>query len=226
MLRAMKHLRVRVGGYLLLAAFVLAGCVAASEAPGSPAIKAAAGKPGRFVIAGLVADAAGMPVSQLPVRVLSSTRPLQADPRLGSKFSRLLVSGETASDGTYRFVVPIQPGARRYYLSFYATGRFDDVRFARPDRIDITSRVKPGGSFLFDYRLAFHGAWVRVQETLKAYPKNSAKAHIIRRYGIAEEIRKAEGKKPEVWWYYSKGKKFDFRGEKIVGEKSFLPILK
>ncbi len=217
----------RAGGAILLAAFVLAGCAAASGAPGGlPARAAADPKKAHFVIAGLVADSKGMPIPHLPVRVSSATRPLHSDPRLGGKDRKLLARGETASDGTYRLIVPLGPEKRRYYLVFYAPGRFDEVRFARPARIDITTRVKPGASILFDHQLAFHGAWGKVQETLKAYPKNSPRALIIRGYGIAEEIRKGEGKKPEVWWYYSKVKRFDFRGKEMVGERSFTPVFK
>ena len=219
----------RAGGAILMAAFVLAGCAAgAPGAPGAPGSMAAKVDPEKahFVIAGLVADSKGMPVPHLPVRVSSATRPLHSDPRLGGKDRKLLARGETATDGTYRLTVPIRAEKARYYLVFYAPGRFDEVRFARPARIDITPRVKPGASILLDHQLAFHGAWGKVQETLKAYPKNSPRALIIRGYGIAEEIRKAEGKKPEVWWYYSKGKRFDFRGKEMVGERSFTPVFK
>ncbi len=220
----------RAGGAILLAAFVLAGCAAASGAPGAiggPAARAAADpEKAHFVIAGLVADSKGMPIPHLPVRVSSATRPLHSDPRLGGKDRKLLAAGETATDGTYRLIVPLAPGKRRYYLVFYAPGRFDEVRFARPARIDITTKVEPGASILLDHQLAFHGAWAKVQETLKAYPKNSPRALIIRGYGIAEEIHKGEGKNPEIWWYYSKGKRFDFRGKEMVGERSFMPVFK
>ncbi len=186
---------------------------------------AAAG--GRVVIAGIVTDPLGMPVPQLPVLVSASARPLQADPRLGLKNRKLLVLGVTASDGTFRVVIPVQPGKPKYYLSFFEQGRFDDVRFARPIRIDITRRVNAEKFILYDHQLAFHGAWPNVQETLKAYPKKSPRARVIRRYGIAEEFRKdKDGKKPEVWWYYSKGKRFDFKDGKVVSEKSFTPVFK
>lgn len=187
------------GRAILLAAFILAGCGAASGAPdsmgaaGGPAAKADPQK-AHFVVVGLVADSKGMPIPRLPVRVSSATRPLHSDPRLGGKDRKLLAKGETATDGTYRLIVPIRPGKRRYYLVFYAPGRFDEVRFARPARIDITAKVKPGAPVLFDHQLAFHGAWGKVQETLKAYLKNSPRALIIRGYGIAGEIHKAEGK--------------------------------
>ncbi len=139
----------------------------------------------------------------------------------------MLVLGVTASDGTFRVVIPVQPGKPKYYLSFFEQGRFDDVRFARPIRIDITRRVNAEKFILYDHQLAFHGAWPNVQETLKAYPKKSPRARVIRRYGIAEEFRKdKDGKKPEVWWYYSKGKRFDFKDGKVVSEKSFTPVFK
>ncbi len=215
----------RAGGAILMAAFVLAGCGAASGAPGAAAAAGAGGglaakeaaEKAHFVVVGLIVDSRGMPIPHLPVRVSSATRPLHSDPRLGGKDRKLLAEGETATDGTYRLIVPLAPGKRRYYLVFYAPGRFDEVRFARPARIDITPKVKPGASILLDHQLAFHGAWGKVQETLKAYPKNSPRALIIRGYGIAEEIQKAEWKIPEIWWYYSKGKRFDFLGKKMVG---------
>ena len=137
------------------------------------------------------------------------------------------VSGVTASDGTFRVVIPVQPVKLKYYLSFFDQRRFDDVRFARPSCIDITRKVGAEKFILYDHQLAFHGAWPNVQEILKAYPKKSPRARVIRRYGIAEEIRKdKDGKKAEIWWYYPKGKRFDFRDGKTVSEKSFSPVFK
>jgi len=178
-----------------------------------------------FIIAGFITDEAGMPVGQLPVRVSSSNVSLQSDPRFELKKRKLLASGLTASDGTYRVSLPLLGGRRKYYLSFYERGLFDEVKYARPNRIDITQRVTKGNSWLFDFKLSFHGAWSKVQETLKAHPPSSPRANTIRRFGIAEEIRKGK-ENGEVWWYYSKGKRFDFEGDKIISEKSFLPIIK
>ncbi len=211
---------------LLLLVLGCAGWVSAATVQSGLKIAAATGG-GRVIIAGLVTDPLGMPVPQLPVLVSVSGRPLQADPRLGLKGRKLLVSGVTASDGTFRVVIPVQPVKLKYYLSFFDQRRFDDVRFARPSRIDITRKVEAEKFILYDHQLAFHGAWPNVQEILKAYPKKSPRARVIRRYGIAEEIRKDKGgKKAEIWWYYPKGKRFDLRDGKIVSEKSFSPAFK
>ena len=210
----MNSAQALAGGLVLLASLAMGGGAGA-----------AAEKPGVFIIVGLVTDTSGMPVGHLPIRVSASRRPLQADPRLGLNDRKLIVSAISASDGTFRVAVPVQPGKMKYYLSFYVRGLFDEVRYARPDRINITSKVKSGKTILFEHRLPFHGSWVKVQETLKAYPKNSLKARILRRYGIAEEIRK-DGEEAEVWWYYSRGKRFDFKGDKVVAEKNFSPVIK
>lgn len=210
----------------MLVSLAFSGCGGSAASPAKSSAKAARSS-GQIVIAGLVTDALGFPVPRLPVRIIASSRPLQSDPRLGLKRGKLLVSGTTASDGTYRLIFPAPPGSKRFYLSFYLLGLFDEVRFARPARIDITAKVRAKKPFIFDHELTFHGAWDRVQKTIRAYPKSSPKARVIRRYGIAEEIRKAgKGTKTEVWWYYSRGKRFDFDGDKIVAEKNFSPIFK
>ncbi|MDA1001715.1 MAG: hypothetical protein O2807_14510, partial [bacterium] len=59
------------------------------------------------------------------------------------------------------------------------------------------------------------------------YATDSGKGRIIRRFGIAEEIRKKENDPGvEVWWYYTKGKSFSFRKDKLEGETSFRPVFK
>ncbi len=223
----------RTAGAFLAAFFVLSGLLFF----GGATDVLAAGQPGggvpsglhrnRFVIAGRVSDAKGLPVSHLQVQLSTSVHPVDADPRVDTGELEVLGSGDTSSDGSYRLVIRILPGRNRYYLNFYDPRQFDFVRFARPDRIDITRFVKGGGMHVYNFSLPFHGGWEKVQETLKAYPKDSPRARIIREYGIAEEIRKGgEGKLAEVWWYYSRGKNFEFREGKLVGENTFMPVLK
>ena len=150
----------RTTGAFLAAFFVLSG--------------SAAGQPGgkvpsrlhqnRFVIAGRVSDAKGLPVSHLPVRLSSSVRPVDADPRVDMGELEVLDGGDTSSDGSYRLVIRILPGRNRYYLSFYDSNRFDFVRFARPDRVDITRYVKSGGMHVYNFRLPFHGGWKKCRK--------------------------------------------------------------
>ncbi len=218
----------RAAGPLLAAMMFLSGCGAAVSAPEQSDGSAHSGlNQSRFIIAGRVSDADGLPVSRLPVRVSSSIRPVDMDPRVDLGELEILAEGDTSSDGSYRLVIRVLPGRNRYYLNFYDPKRFDSVRFARPDRVDITDFVIRGGTKVYNYRLPFHGGWEKVRETLKAYPRNSPKARIIRRYGIAEEIRKKkEGGITEVWWYYSHGRNFGFRGDRLVEENAFMPVLK
>ena len=218
----------RTVGAFLAAFFVLSGSAAGVFAAVKPGGKAPSGlHRNRFVIAGRVSDAKGLPVSSLPVRLSTSVHPVDADPRVDLGELEVLDRGDTSSDGSYRLVIRILPGRNRYYLSFYDSKRFDFVRFARPDRVDITRYVKNGGRHVYNFRLPFHGGWEKVQETLKAYPEKSPKARIIRKYGIAEEIRKGEGGKiAEVWWYYTRGKNFGFKNGKLAEENTFMPVLK
>jgi hypothetical protein len=219
----------RAAAVLLAASLSLIGCAGvapSSEKSEGRSVPAGANQ-NEFVIAGRVTDAKGLPVAYLPVQIFSSFRPVLADPRLDLGEVDLLTEGETSSDGSYRVVIRVLPGKNHYYLNFYDPKRFDIVRFARPNRIDITDRVNPGVQVAYNHRLAFHGAWAKVQETLKAYPKGSPKARVIRLYGIAEEIRKPkEGGETEVWWYYSRGMSFEFQGDKLSQENSFTPVLK
>jgi hypothetical protein len=226
----MKTLPALIGVALLPVFLVFSGCGRGAAFQGESSSQAAPadGHPRTIVDAGLVTDGVGIPVARLPVQFSASRRPLQPDPRLDLKRRKVLVSGMTASDGTYRLIVPLGAGRMKYYMNFYQRGVFDELRFARPNRIDITALLGKGKPLvLFDHKLPFHGAWGRVQKTIKAYPEGSPKARIIRRYGIAEEVRKdRRGRAVEVWWYYSMGKRFDFKGDKVVSEKSFSPILK
>lgn len=220
---------IRISFHLGVALIFLSGCLASerevAKRPEKPL--PVLSKRNQFVIAGSVSDLDGLPVPSLPVRVLSSVHPVVTDPRVVPAELGLLAEGETASDGSYRLVVPYLPGENRYYISFFDAKGFDSVRYARPDRIDITNRVGPGAKVFYDFRLLFHGGWEKVKETLKAYPPNSPKARIIRKYGIPEEVRKENNDSAnEVWWYYSQGKSFEFQGQDLAKENSFMPVLK
>ncbi|MEE9276668.1 MAG: hypothetical protein V3V62_15290 [bacterium] len=163
----------------------------------------------------------------VPALVLSSKRPVPLDPRLDNRALKVVASDRTGQDGLYRLRFDVNPKGVRFYLSFYVLGQFDEVRFARPDRIDITGLMARRNAILHDARLAIHGKWVEVQATIKGLPKGSVKARIIRRYGIAEEIHKKPGKSGgETWWYYAHGRSFTLRGGKILKETKVAPVLK
>ena len=219
-------------GSVLLAALTAGGCARppgkgapSPPAAARPARKAAVFRP--YIIAGMVLDAGGLPVAGVPTLVLSSKRPVPLDPRLDNRALKVVASDRTGQDGLYRLRFDADPKGRRFYLSFYVLGQFDEVRFARPDRIDITGLMARRSAILHDVRLAIHGKWAEVQETIKGLPKDSAKARIIRRYGSAEEIHKKPGKSgEETWWYYAHGRSFTLREGKILKETKFAPVLK
>lgn len=218
----------RTAGTVFVVVICLSGCEIAFPANGESGRDVPSGlNQNRFIIAGRVSDANGFPVSGLPVRVSSSFRPVDPDPRVDLGELEELGREETASDGTYRLVIRVLPGKNRYYINFFDPHKFDSVQYAMPDRIDITNLVSRGGTRVFNFRLSFHGGWEKVQETLKAYPRNSPKARIIRKYGIAEEIqKKKEGRITEIWWYFSYGRNFGFQGDRVVEENTFLPVIK
>lgn len=215
----------RLASLALLGALLLPGC-AGRSGPAAPAAQGAIPS-GGFVVAGVVREPGGFPIGGVPVQAFASPRPLAADPRLDRQGLSPLGETSTAADGTYRLSFLLPTGPARYYVSFYAPGRFDEVRYARPPRAEFTQMVKPGGHWVFDLTIPFHGAWPKVQEVLKAYSKDSDKARIIRSYGIADEVRVKPGEPgAEVWWYYGRGKSFTFRGDALEGETTFNPVLK
>lgn len=172
-------------------------------------------------------DAANLPVRDLGVEVLASDKPLLPDPRLNRGAFKVAAKGQTGADGVYRLQFSSAPQAKHYYLNFYVPGAFDEVRFARPGRMEITKIIGDKPAFLFDYRLQAHPKWEKVKKLFLVYPRTSGKGRVIRRFGIAEEIRKKKnGTEVEVWWYYTKGKSFSFRGDKLEGETAFRPVFK
>jgi len=214
-----------LAGAAFLGVLLLAGC-GGTDAPASSRGAEGGGPAGGFVVAGVVRETGGFPIGGVPVQVLAVPRSLPPDPRLDRQGLEPLAETRTAADGTYRLSFPLRTGSARYYLSFFAPG-FDEVRYARPDRVEFTSHVRPGGHWVFDLRIPSHGGWSKVQEVLKAYSKDSDKARVIRGYGIAEEVRVKPGEPgAEVWWYYSRGKSFTFRGDALEGETTFAPVLK
>jgi hypothetical protein len=178
-------------------------------------------------VAGVVLDSENIPVGNILVRILAAEKPVMLDPRLDGDRVEIVASTDTSPDDSYRLEIPAGRRKPKYYLSFYEDGRFDDVLYSRPPRIDITQRVLRTRWMLFDFRLSIHGSWAKVQETLNKHSPASPKARVLRKYGIAEEITKKENAPDvDIWWYYSKGKNFSFQGGKLLKETTFAPVLK
>ncbi len=214
---------------LVAALSLAAGCAAGP--PGGGGGKKGGGAPPpegpSFAVAGIVLDSENIPVGNIPVRILAAEKPVSRDPRLDADQVEIVASADTSPDGSYRLEISAGRRKPKYYLSFYEGGRFDDVLYSRPLRIDITQRVLRTRWMLFDFRLSIHGSWPKVQETLNKHSPASPKARVIRKYGIAEEITKKENAPDiDIWWYYSKGKSFSFQSGKLLKETTFAPVLK
>ena len=90
-----------------------------------------------FAVAGIVLGSENIPAGNVPVRILAAEKPVSQDPRLDAD----RVESVASADGSYRLEIPAGRRKPKYYLSFYEEGRFDDMLFSRPSRIDIAQRV-------------------------------------------------------------------------------------
>ncbi len=178
-----------------------------------------------ILVAGRVQDVEGEPVPGLPVKVLAAEMHLDAASLApGSRFP-VLAQNFTDVDGSFRLTFRPRPEPAFYYLSLYAPGDFDDVKYKVPPLIELPLPEAP--TLTRDITLEFHPRWPETLERIKALGVESQQARVLRRWGLPdrEDVREeGEGVKTEVWWYYGKGKSFKFREGILLREYAFPPI--
>ncbi len=192
---------------------VLAGCATARVAE-------------RRVITGRVTDAEARPVAGTPVLLVGRDLGLAlfqlGYEELGRREARVL----TDERGEYRLeVVPGQLG-NNLYLFFYDRDGFDHVRYARPEPVDFTKRLKEEPQIVVNQVLRSHPDWPEVVRLRQEYGPDSHRGRILRQMGLPErrEATQSGGDLVEQWHYFSRGVTYVLRNGELSGTHQFEPI--
>jgi len=192
---------------------VLAGCATARVAE-------------RRVITGRVTDAEARPVAGTPVLLVGRDLGLAlfqlGYEELGRREARVL----TDERGEYRLeVVPGQLG-NNLYLFFYDRDGFDHVRYARPEPVDFTKRLKEEPQIVVNQVLRSHPDWPEVVRLRQEYGPDSHRGRILRQMGLPErrEATQSGGDLMEQWHYFSRGVTYVLRNGELSGTHQFEPI--
>ncbi|MCI0371610.1 MAG: carboxypeptidase-like regulatory domain-containing protein [candidate division NC10 bacterium] len=192
---------------------VLAGCATARVAE-------------RRVITGRVTDAEARPVAGTPVLLVGRDLGLAlfqlGYEELGRREARVL----TDERGEYRLeVVPGHLG-NNLYLFFYDRDGFDHVRYARPEPVDFTKRLKEEPQIVVNQVLRSHPDWPEVVRLRQEYGPDSHRGRILRQMGLPErrEATQSGGDLVEQWHYFSRGVTYVLRNGELSGTHQFEPI--
>lgn len=199
---------------LILGVFVvLAGCATARVAE-------------RRVISGRVTDVEGRPVAGTPVLLVGRDLGFAVFQlgyeEMGRREARVL----TDERGEYRIeVVPSQLG-NSLHLFFYDREGFDAVRYARPEPVDITKRLKDEPHLVVNQTLRTHPDWPEVVRLRQEYGPDSHRGRILRQMGLPErrEATRSGSDLVEQWHYFSRGITYMLRNGELSGTHQFEPI--
>ncbi len=177
-------------------------------------------------LAGQVTDESGRPVANTPVVVLARSLDLETKRLEYQERGRQEVRTTTDAQGHYRLeFVPAQLG-NNFYLFFYDKTGFDQVKYHKPESLDITQFLRPDQPLRVNQVLRFTPAWPEIERQIAFYGADSERARILRRHGLPErrELSRSGNENTEIWWYYSDGVSYWFSGDKLTGAHTFTPI--
>jgi hypothetical protein len=123
----------------------------------------------------------------------------------------------TDGDGFYEAELTSDPDYRYFWLRFYEPGSFDDVRYRRPDDVDISRKVRGGRRVVRQVTLEDHPDWPRVREWITRLGEESDRARLVRGLGLPDRHEEIDG--VESFWYTRRGTVFRFQGDRFLSEE-------
>ncbi|MBI2563926.1 MAG: carboxypeptidase regulatory-like domain-containing protein [candidate division NC10 bacterium] len=178
------------------------------------------------VVTGRVTDLSGQPVATTPVVIVGRSLDLVTTRLEYEERGRQEAKGTTDAEGRYRIeFVPAALG-NNFYLFFYDKAGFDQVKYRRPEPLDITPLLERDRALTVNQVLQYNVAWPEVERQMAFYGPGSERAQILRRHGLPEK-RETSGTgdaAAEVWWYYADGVSYWFTGDKLTRTHQFQPI--
>ncbi len=184
----------------------------------------------KILIQGKVVDSAGTPIEDFPVGLIVEREVINVSNFSKSVTKRKVFTTKTDKSGEFYFTWEPDDYFNRFYVNYYVSKEFDDVRFLVPEepKVDISNTIGKGRNYTGQLVINYHHEWFRVRDMIDSLGPESDKGKVLRKWGLYERetIEEMSGTKYTFWWYYTKGKSFKFVGEKLAKEFTYRPLKK
>jgi len=171
-----------------------------------------------IVIRGSVVNEEGYGVANLPVRFIMEKRGFNKNHSAIGVLEEKEISTRTDSKGLFEIIWLEDSSFNNFYLRFYREEEFDEVLYQKPQDVDITQSIKLSKTIKVDPVLKFNTKWEEIKAEVDKLGADSDKGRILRRRGIPDKKERFRGKKfknMQIWWYYSKGICYRFKGSNL-----------
>ena len=178
------------------------------------------------VVSGVVTDSAGQPVAGSPVLVAGRRLELAMPEMAYVERGRREVRGVTDAAGRYRIEFDAGILGNNFFLFFHDEQGFDRVRFAQPDPVEITERLKASRELRISMVLRPNPAWPEVERQMAYYGPATDRGKILRRHGLPgrRETARVGEEALDVWWYPEDGVSYSFSQDRLVSTQNFPPV--
>lgn len=179
-----------------------------------------------ITIRGSVVNEEGYPVGNIPVRFIMQMRGFNKNHSAIDMLEEKEISTRSDSKGLYEIIWLADSTFNNFYLRFYRDGEFDEVLYQEPEDVDITQQIKLSDTIKIDHILKFNPQWEQIKAEIERLDPDSDKGKTLRQRGIPDKKEKFKGKKLkniEIWWYYSKGICYRFKGSQLDKVFRFIP---
>ena len=183
-------------------------------------------KPQSVVVRGRVTDPGGDGVAGVPVRVLATRRVAKFLTVESQPAQKEIASTTTDLDGFYELAVPKLRDYDFYFLRFHDPVRFDAVKFAVPEDLEITERIQKRRPAVEDTVLQYAAGWEAVQRLVELYGASTTRGQIVRQLGVpdrTDKITTGEGVERETWWFESAGVAYVIEDGRVLEKTTFQP---
>jgi len=186
------------------------------------AAPAAAAVPQRVAAQGRVVDAAGVGVSDIPIRLLQTRRDFQVlEWRFDDEVQMGSPLGRTDANGFFDLTLDPDPEYRFFWLRFYDPSSFDAVRYQLPADRNVTEQMRRGRPVVAMVTLEDHPDWGRLKPWIDALGFDSPRGRLVRRLGFPDLHDKSGG--VESFGYARHRRIYRFRDGEPAGEDPWQP---
>jgi len=182
----------------------------------------------KVLVSGKVIDYVGKPVENYYINFIVEREVIDLSNFKKSISKRKVFTTQTDRDGVFFFTWNTDNYFNKFYLEYYVKDNFDDARFIPPKENleDVSRSVAKGRNYEGKLVLTYHKDWFRVKSMIDLFGIESDKGKMLRKWGLYERETKDDISDViyTFWWYYSKGKAFKFKENRLVKEFTYSPL--
>ena len=175
-------------------------------------------EPREITIRGSIVNEDGSPVSNIPVRFIMENRGFNKTNSTIDILDEREISTRSDSKGLFEIIWLEDTLFNNLSLRLYRDGEFDEVLYRIPENIDITQQIKLSDTVKIDHILEYNAQWESIKAEIEKLGPDSDKGKTLRQRGIPDSTQKFKNKRlknMEIWWYYSKGICYRFKGSQL-----------